>query len=362
MTAQAQGFDPAKAEAFAGRMLRALNDGALCLMTSIGHRTGLFDAMQGAGALTSTELAARAGLNERYVREWLGAMTTGGVVAVDPADPERPRFTLPDEHAAFLTRAAGADNLAMPAQFMGLLGEVESEIVACFRSGGGVSYERYARFHAIMADDDTVPDAIVPHVLPLVPGLERRLERGIDVLDAGCGSGRALLVLAARFPNSRFVGMDLSAEATARGRAGAQERGLANLAFEERDLSDFDVTAEPGRFDLVTTFDAIHDQGQPFRVLKGIARTLRPDGVYVMQDINGTSHVAEDVAHPLGTFLYTVSCMHCMTVSLAQGGEGVGAMWGEAKTRDYLSRAGFRSVETHTIPKDLNNHWYVIRK
>jgi hypothetical protein len=96
-------------------------------------------------------------------------------------------------------------------------------------------------------------------------------------------------------------------------------------------------------------------------VLVGIRKTLRDGGVYLMQDINGTSHVDRDVDHPLGTFLYTVSCMHCMTVSLAQGGEGVGAMWGEATTRDYLARAGFGSVETKRLEHDLNNHWYVVR-
>jgi 2-polyprenyl-3-methyl-5-hydroxy-6-metoxy-1,4-benzoquinol methylase len=362
MPAPEAGFDAARAEAFARRMLRAINDGSLCLMTSIGHRAGLFDALAGAPPLTSAELAARAGKNERYVREWLGAMVTGGVVTVDAADPRAPRFALPAEHAAALTRAAGGDNVAAVAQFIAVMGDVEDEILACFEHGGGVPYERFARFHAVMADDETVLAAIDSGaMLALVPGLEARLAQGVDVLDAGCGSGRALLRLAQAFPNSRFVGLDLSAEAIARGRAEAKERGLANVRFEVRDLSDFDATAEPARFDVVTTFDAIHDQGQPFRVLVGIRKTLRDGGVYLMQDINGTSHVDRDVDHPLGTFLYTVSCMHCMTVSLAQGGEGVGAMWGEATTRDYLARAGFGSVETKRLEHDLNNHWYVIR-
>jgi hypothetical protein len=86
------------------------------------------------------------------------------------------------------------------------------------------------------------------------------------------------------------------------------------------------------------------------------------EGVYLMQDISGTSHMDEDVEHPIGTFLYTISCMHCMTVSLAQGGEGLGAMWGEEKTREYLQRAGFRSVTTHQLAHDIQNNWYVVRK
>jgi hypothetical protein len=113
---------------------------------------------------------------------------------------------------------------------------------------------------------------------------------------------------------------------------------------------------------LVTTFDAIHDQAKPLSVLKGIYRTLRRDGVYLMQDIKGSSQVHKNIDHPLGTLLYTVSCMHCMTVSLAQGGEGLGAMWGEEKTREYLKQAGFHSIEKHELAHDIQNNWYVVRK
>ena len=145
-------------------------------------------------------------------------------------------------------------------------------------------------------------------------------------------------------------------------RANATAKGLRNVEFVVRDLSDFDETAEPAAFDVVTTFDAVHDQAKPLGVLRGIQRTLKSNGTYLMQDISGTSHVDKDIAHPIGTFLYTISCMHCMTVSLAQGGEGLGAMWGEEKTREYLGRAGFRSVETHRLAHDIQNNWYVVMK
>jgi ubiquinone/menaquinone biosynthesis C-methylase UbiE len=199
------------------------------------------------------------------------------------------------------------------------------------------------------------------HILPLVPGLAERLAAGIRTLDVGCGSGRILNRLAELFPNSRFVGMDLSAQATANGRADASAKGLPNVAFVTRDLSDFDQTAVPEAFDFITTFDAVHDQSRPLNVLKGIRRALAPDGVYLMQEIKGSSHVYHNIDHPIGTFLYAVSCMHCMTVSLAQGGEGLGAMWGEEKTRDYLARAGFRSIEKHELAHDIQNNWYVVR-
>ena len=354
-------FDAERAQAFAGRFLTTLNNGALCLMASIGHRTGLFDTMSQASAVTSAELAKRAGLNERYVREWLGAMVTGGVVDYDAATR---RYRLPAEHAAFLTRAANADNMAVFAQYIGILGGVEDDIVQCFKHGGGVPYSRFPRFHEVMAEDSgqSVLSSLESHILPLVPGLSERLASGIRVLDVGCGRGRILHKLATLYPRSRFVGLDLSEEAIDYARAAARADGLTNIEYRAQDLTDFDRGADSEGFDLITTFDAVHDQAKPLNVLRGIHRALKPDGVYLMQDISGTGHVHKDCDHPIGPFLYTVSCMHCMTVSLAQGGEGLGAMWGEEQTRDYLQRAGFQSVTKNTLAHDIQNNWYTVRK
>ncbi len=360
-TGTSSAVDSHKAEAFGGRMLSALNNGAFCLMTSIGHRTGLFDVMRHQPPMASGEIAVRAGLNERYVREWLGAMVTAGVVDVDSRTL---RFSLPPEHAAFLTRAAAAANIAVFAQYIALLGGVEDDIVECFKNGGGVPYQRFPRFHAVMAEDSgqSVVSSLESHILPLVPGLADQLARGIRTLDVGCGQGRIMIRLAELFPKSSFVGMDLSGEAIAAAGNDASAKGLRNIEFVAIDLSDFHERAEPESFAFITTFDAVHDQAAPLNVLKGIHRALRRDGVYLMQDIKGSSHVYNNVAHPIGTFLYTVSCMHCMTVSLAQGGEGLGAMWGEERTREYLERAGFRSVEKHELAHDIQNNWYVVRK
>ncbi len=354
-------FDQTKAEAFAGQLLQTLNYGALCLMVSIGHRTGIFDVMQGLPPSTSDEIAKKAGLNERYVREWLGAMATAGVVGVDPGST---LYALPPEHAAFLTRVAGADNIGVFAQYVGILGAVEDEIVECFQRGGGVPYEKFRRFHAVMAEDSgqSVLSSLESHILPLVPGLTDRLARGIRVLDVGCGSGRIMNRLAELFPNSRFVGVDLSPEAIGAATREATQTCLRNVEFVARDLSNFDETAEPKAYDVITTFDAIHDQAKPLNVLRGIHRALAADGVYLMQDIRGSSHVHNNLDHPIGTFLYAISTMHCMTVSLAQGGEGLGAMWGEEKTREYLEKAGFRRIETHQLKHDIQNNWYVVRK
>lgn len=351
-------FDAGRAELFAGRMLDMLNHGALTLMISIGHRSGLLDTLAVLPPATSAGIAEAAGLNERYVREWLGAMVTGGIV---DHDPESQTFSLAPEHAACLTRTAAPDNLAAYAQYVPLLGQVEDEILHCFRHGGGVPYERYPRFHEVMAEDSaqTVVAALEEHILALVPGLVERLAAGIDVLDVGCGSGRALISLARRFPASRFTGYDFSPEAIGRAVAEAESQGLTNVVLEVQDAATLD---EPGAYDLITTFDAIHDQADPSRVLGNIRRALRPDGVYLMQDISGTGHVHGDRDHPLGPLLYTVSCMHCMSVSLAQGGAGLGAMWGREQATGLLRDAGFERIEIHRLEHDPQNDYYVIRR
>ena len=137
--------------------------------------------------------------------------------------------------------------------------------------------------------------------------------------------------------------------------------GLDNVRFEARDLTRFDVEAESGAFDAVTTFDAVHDQASPSRLLRGIRRSLADDGVYLMQDIDGHSHHHLDLDLPLGTFMYAVSCMHCMTVSLAQGGDGLGAMWGIEKAEELLREAGFATFEQHRLEHDPVNVFIVAR-
>jgi SAM-dependent methyltransferase len=343
------------ADAFADRMVDVLNNGALALMTSIGHRTGLFDTMAQTGPTSVDELADTAKLNERYVREWLGAMVTGGFVNYS-ADTER--YTLPREHASVLTRDAAPDNVAAFTQYIGLLGSVEDKIVDCFYSGGGVPYADYPRFQDVMAEDSgqTVLPALIDNILPMVPGLPGELEKGIDVLDIGCGSGKALNLMAAAYPASRFTGYDISEGGIARAQEQADANGLANLTFQVRDVTKLDGSET---FDLITAFDAIHDQRDPATVLQGIHRSLRPTGAFLMQDIAGSSEVQKNKDHPIGPFLYTVSCMHCMTVSLAEGGAGLGAMWGEELALEMLRKAGFGSVQVQQLPHDIQNSYYV---
>jgi hypothetical protein len=276
-----------KIQDFAERMLGLFNDAALTLMVSIGHRTGLFDVLADLDPSTSEEIAAATGLSERYVREWLGAMTTGGIVQHNPSTH---RYWLPAERAALLTRAASPNNLASVAQWFAVLGSVEDKVVEAFTHGKGVPYSAYGRFHEVMAEESgqTVVAALEEHILPLVPGLIDKLEQGIEVVDVGCGRGKALLYLAERFPNSRFTGIDFSDEAMNAATAEAAERELKNLTFQCSDAAKWDAREA---FDLVLAFDAIHDQPAPARVLENIRRAVRSDGVFLMQDIAAASCV-----------------------------------------------------------------------
>ena len=350
--------EPQGSEEFAGRLLQIINDGATALMLSIGHKTGLFDTMAELPPSTSEEIAKAAGLQERYVREWLGAVTVGGIVE---HDPEKLTFSLPPERAAWLTRAAGPANLAMTMQYIGLLAGVEDEVVERFRIGGGVPYSAFPKFHALMAEDSaSVHDAtLIDGILPLVPGIVEKLKAGIDVADIGCGQGHAIILMAEAFPVSRFTGIDLSEEAIAVARKQAEAKGLTNARFEARDAATLEGSE---RFDFITTFDAIHDQARPDLALAAIAALLRPGGTYLCVDIKGSSTVAGDMDLPLAPMLYATSTMHCMTVSLADGGMGLGTMWGEKVARKMLADAGFTSVELAEIPEDIANNYYVATK
>lgn len=343
-------------EAFADRMFEVLNTGSLAIMLSIGHRTGLFDRLaEGPG--TSEEIAERAGLNERYVREWLGALTVGRIVAYDPATRT---YTLPESYAPALAGAGSADSLAPFMQYVGLMGSIEDKVIECFRNGGGVPYEAYESFVDVMSEESgqTVLPVLIDQVLPLAEGLQARLDEGIDVLDLGCGMGKAVTLMARSYPNSRFHGYDFLSAAIEAAQQHAGPFGLTNLSFDQEDAAKLN---EPERYDLVTTFDAIHDQADPAAVLRNIRRSLKPGGIYIMQDVRASSSLEKNLDHPAGVLLYAISTMHCMTVSLAQGGAGLGTAWGEELALEMLAEAGFSNVEVHTLPHDVQNNWYICR-
>lgn len=358
-TTQTGQFDDARSEAFGQRVVGMLNEAALTFMLSIGHRTGLLDALKRLNRPATThEIADESGLDERYVREWLGALVTGRVMDYDPGTR---CYHLPPEHAAWLTRDATPNNMAGVMQFMSMFGKIEDHVLDCFHNGGGVPYEKFERFHEIMAEESfqTVVAALDDYILPLVDGLVESLESGVEAVDVGCGRGLALMHLAERFPNSRFVGYDFSDEAVNWAGVEAKRRGLSNIGFEVRDAARLD---DQQRFDIVFTFDAIHDQIDPHAMLAGIHRALKDDGLLLAQDIRSSSYVEKNVDHPVAPFLYTISTMHCMTVSLAHCGCGLGTCWGEELALKMFNEAGFASADVHTLDHDIMNNYYVCRK
>lgn len=351
-------FGGEEKDAFSTRLLEALNGGALAVMVSIGHRTGLFDLMAELPPSSSIGIAQAAQLNERYVREWLSAMVVGQIVEYDHVEG---RYWLPPQRAAVLTRHAPADNLALFAQYVPLMGAVEEKIMSCFINGGGVPYNEYNRFHEVMAEDSgqLVLQVLHDAIIPLAPDLSTRLSAGSSVLDIGCGVGEALMLLAKSFPASRFVGYDISEEALARARTEARSRKLENVNFV---LQDAAKMIEHGQYDAIFSFDAIHDQAHPQQVLDNIYRALRSHGVYIMQEIGLHTNVTENIGHPVAPLLYAISCMHCMPVSLAAGGEGLGAAWGVERAEEMIRKAGFKHLEIKQLPHDIQNAYFVMHK
>ncbi|MEU8487441.1 class I SAM-dependent methyltransferase [Streptomyces sp. NPDC048641] len=351
-----QGLDPDRAEKFAGRMVQVVNDACLGYLCSLGHRTGLFDAMAPLPPSTSVQIAKAADLDERYVREWLGGLTVAGVVEYRPDDGT---YRLPPEHAASLTRAAGPENMASLLQDLALLGIVEDEVLDAFRKGGGVPYSSYPRFQELQAEETgRVYDvALVDTIIPLAPGLPERLRAGIDALDIGTGQGHAVNLLAQAFPASRFRGVDISRTGIAAARAEAERLGLDNVRFDVVDTADL-----AGTYDLITAFDVIHDLARPARTLDAVAAALRDDGVFLMGDISASSNLEENTGHPLGPALYTFSVFYCMTVSLGEGGAGLGAVWGRQRALQMLGDAGFGDIDVEQVEGDILNVYYVARK
>jgi SAM-dependent methyltransferase len=345
-------------EDFAERIVGAIDAASLAILLSIGHQTRLFDTMAELPPATSAQIADAADLNERYVREWLGGLVAGKVIDYDAAGST---YFLSRHYAAVLTRAAGPDNLARVAQFIPLLGEVEQKVIGCFHNGGGLPYSDYPRFHTLMAEEsgEVFDAALVDGVLPLVDGLPDRLRAGVDVADIGCGSGHAVNVMAKAFPASRFTGIDFSDEGIAVGAAEAERLGLTNASFLKRDVAALELT---DAYDAITVFDAIHDQAQPARVLENIHRALRPGGVLLMVDIKASSNVEDNAGVPLATYLYTVSTMHCMCVSLGLDGTGLGTVWGRQLAESMLADAGFGEVTVHEIESDPFNNYYIATK
>ncbi len=362
-------IDNSKKEAFQNKLVEILNQGALNLAMGIGYRVGLFEALDTFESPASVaQIAQKARLSERYVAEWLGVMATGAVVDISKAPSGENLFYLPKEHAAFLTRRAGSENMGVYTQEIPLLSAaVFHGIVDDFRNGNGLAYEHYNHFHAFMSELANAKHrlVLVEQFLPFVDNghILEKLQHGIRVCDIGCAEGIALLLMAEAFPNSEFVGIDIATESIEKARKAAASLNICNLEFIVMDAADLEgKTTHHNSFHYVTAFDAIHDQTQPAAVLKGIRNSLRPNGVFSMVDIAAKTDVYENLEEPMGPFLYAVSLMHCMPVGLVDGGAGLGMMWGREKALKMLNNAGFSEVSVETIPEDPFNDHFFCRK
>ena len=347
------GLDTAKAEAFGGRLLGTVNAGMLSLAIGIGQRTGLYEALAELPApATSAEIAKRAGLDERYVREWLAGQLAGGIVEYDP-DPET--WWLPPEHAASLTDAAGPGNLAFLASGVARFAELEDDVSTAFGAGGGVPWARMVRLQRWQSDlGRRVYHASLDAVLARVPGLVDRLRTGADVLDAGCGYGHVALQIADAYPASRISGYDTAPASVEAARAEAKRLGLANARFSAQDVTALDRDS----FDVAIAFDVIHDLARPYEALRALHAALRPGGVLVLAEHALSHRPDENVGHPFAAALYTVSLFHCMTASLSEGGEGIGIAWGDDPIRAALADAGFWRVDSVPLEHDPLNVFY----
>ena len=354
---------------FADIMTDILNYSALNLAMAIGYRTGLFDIMDTFDAPQTQQLIAdTAGLNPRYIQEWLGVMVTGQIVEISRGEDGQDRYYLPKQHGDFITRRSGNSNLGVYTQEIPLLTACAMEaVVEGFTSGEGVSYDRYPKFQAFMSQlaDAKHRQVLVDTFLPAVDEgrLVEDLRSGLRVCDLGCGTGVALLLMAGAFADSHFVGIDISQEAIESARRKASRQQLTNLEFIIADAATLKKnSALKDSFDYVTAFDAIHDQTKPQAALEGVHHILAPGGRFSMVDIAARTSLADNLAHPMGPFLYTVSLMHCLPVGLVDGGSGLGMMWGREKAVEMLKAAGFAKVQVEEIPEDPFNLHFLCSK
>jgi SAM-dependent methyltransferase len=325
-----------------GQLVSDHNAAMASALVYIGDRNGLFTALDGAGPVTPDELAAKTGQSARYLREWLSAMACAGYVEYDS---QTGRFTLPPEQAFCLA------NPDSPAFFSGLFEMLPTwygnatKVADAFKSGTGVpqseygeefwhGFERFTRAQFL--------NHLTQHWIPAIPGLEAKLQAGARVADVGCGNGQALLILAQAYPQSQLIGYDNYELAIKNARRRAAEAGLdSRVRYEQRDV----VQGIPGRYDLITVFDTVHDMVDPVGALTAIRKALAPDGVLLWTEFNLSGDLTENLAHPLNLakFGYSASTLYCMTTSLSQGGAGIGTCMGPHKAEELAQKAGFGS-------------------
>jgi SAM-dependent methyltransferase len=341
-------MDRVKIESFLDRFLELASGATTIGLLAVADRSGLLEYLGTGQGGTSVEIAVAAGLEERYVQEILSGLAAAGVVDYDA---ESERFDLAPEHALFLSDEESP-------YFMGgwfdmipaVMGQVDGIANATIH-GGGVSFEQFGPGLIRGIGRGNGPSQrifLTNRWLPAVPGLAARLGSGIRIADVGCGSGSAVILMAQAFPNSQVVGFDISADSIAV--ATERAKAIPNASFQVAGAES--IPTEPG-FDFITTFDVIHDLAEPMAGLRRIRQSLTHDGLYLMMEPNASSNLEENL-NPRGALLYGISTMHCMTQSLAKGGDGLGAAWGHQKAERFAADAGFSRFQTL---EDISNRF-----
>jgi 2-polyprenyl-3-methyl-5-hydroxy-6-metoxy-1,4-benzoquinol methylase len=330
-------LDQEKLEGFVERIVLDVGTAMRGGLMYIGDRLGIFAALAESGPVTSAGLSQRTGLNERYLREWLAAMATAEYLE---HDSEGDTYFLPPEHALPLADeefpffTGGLMQMIVPTV------TVAPQVAEAFKSGKGVTQDQYLPDMYEGIERLTAPwykHELVQTWIPAMPGVQEKLDAGGSACDVGCGSGRAPITIAKALPAAELHGYDVHAGSIERARANAEAEGVADrVTFTVADGAEL----PQGRFDLITTFDVVHDSADPVGLMSAIRGALREDGTYLMLEMNASGDVEEN-RNPLGKFLYHVSTLYCMTTSLAHGGAGIGACMGQEKARELAYASGF---------------------
>jgi len=350
-------MDQEKVEALAFRVVGDMAASFSMALGHIGDRLGLFKTLAGAGPVTSEQLASKTGLNERYVREWLKAMVAAEYIDYDL---ETGRFVMTAEQEFVLANDGSPLSAGGPLQFTTPTVLNTPRIMDAFRNGGGMAYsdmggdvaEGIARLFG-----PGYTNFLVSDWLPAVPGLTDRLSRGIHVADVGCGWGISTVTMAAAYPKSRFLGIDYDPSSIDRARRLAAERQVRNIHWVAAPAHH--LPAAPSH-DLICTFDCIHDMVDPRATLRAIHGALAADGVYLWSEPNASDNPLEN-RNPVGKAFACVSPLHCMTVSLAHDGAGLGTTIGERGVRALAEETGFSRVEKLPIQNPFNQ-FFALRK
>jgi 2-polyprenyl-3-methyl-5-hydroxy-6-metoxy-1,4-benzoquinol methylase len=341
--------------AFMGRFMEMTTGAAVMGVVSVADRIGLFEALAGQGALEVETIAARTGLDRRYLEEILATLAAADILSYDAAGA---RFELPDEHAACLADEGSPYFLGGWSQMVPALYRAVPGVARAAREGGGVPFSEFGSDMVEGIARSNGPGTrilLARRWLASMPDVVAALETGLRVADVGCGCGDAVLTMAQRWPQSEFVGFDLDAGSVARAREAALAARITNVEFEQ--CSAELIPSDPG-FDLITTFDVIHDLARPREVLAHLRAALRPGGTYLMVEPVAADRL-EDNLHTAGALTYAMSTLHCMTQSLAQGGEGLGAAWGPAKAESYCREAGFSRFDRLPVDNPFNAFYRV---